>query len=417
MIYQAYIAPTEAPPRLLDLKRALITYDKVFVSEPRDRDVIPPQAFMMAIGMPMMGGNMGPVRPIGKIEGYDNQFDRLMDAVNVARHEGLIEVISSYEHNDNFTIGAVQLGNYRLNPGMMLGAYRMLARDNSLLVAALKDDAWLSKGSDFLASVTVPTGGGDGSINDDPAMPLVDGPMANPENRELLTLLARGRIVSALKAIGFCLTNDAIPAFCDPSLHNIIRYITRNAADVIDRTPPEYAQWANRSRALRVAHEEYVDDAALDALSIPEVIRLRTETWREQANAREALMQAIAELARSAASQATFEDDCRARIAGYRAVAARLEQERKTLRLRITCDVMQALAGIGAAVAGGALIQVQTALGLPALLMAGCYYAFQKLNDYTPVVASLAQAEEQHAKAAAYALHSHYERLPANLRR
>jgi hypothetical protein len=112
LIYETFISPTEAPNTARELKRALLTFDKVHIADPRDRDFFPPQAFAIAMGMPpIFGFNMGPVRPLGKIPGYDNAFDRLMDEIDIARRQGLVDVISSYDlkTSEQATLGAVLL--------------------------------------------------------------------------------------------------------------------------------------------------------------------------------------------------------------------------------------------------------------------------------------------------------------------
>ena len=96
MVRSAYLAPTETPIRSVDVKRALLTYDRVYIANPGDRDLIPPQSFMMALGMPpFMGFNRGPVRPLGKSAKYDDTFDQLIDELDIARRDGCVEVVSN----------------------------------------------------------------------------------------------------------------------------------------------------------------------------------------------------------------------------------------------------------------------------------------------------------------------------------
>ena len=41
MIYEAFVAPTESPNTALEIKRALLTFDKVYIADPDDRDLFP----------------------------------------------------------------------------------------------------------------------------------------------------------------------------------------------------------------------------------------------------------------------------------------------------------------------------------------------------------------------------------------
>jgi len=89
MINSTLIIPTENPTAIDDLKRALVTFDKVFLPSPEDRDFIPLNVYdnvrMKSLGfltMPFGGTTWGPVRPLGKVEGHDQSFERLLDKSN-----------------------------------------------------------------------------------------------------------------------------------------------------------------------------------------------------------------------------------------------------------------------------------------------------------------------------------------------
>lgn len=171
MIRSAYIAPTEQPTHLTDVKRALLTYDRVYVPDPGDRDLIPPQSFMLALGMPpLFGMNMGAVRPLGKSAQYDSDFDRLLDEVKLARVDGCVEVVSTYDLSSSAqaTIGAVMMGDYPLNPQFMLWAYRSVARDQGVLEAAIDGDrSLIALADDQIVEMSIAQASADGGINDD----------------------------------------------------------------------------------------------------------------------------------------------------------------------------------------------------------------------------------------------------------
>jgi hypothetical protein len=73
-------------------------------------------------------------------------------------------------------------------------------------------------------------------------------------------------------------------------------------------TEDEY--WINRSLALRVAHEEYLDENVLDQMSISDILQLRTKAWGEQADARDGLMKSGPEISLCAESLAQTEQWC-----------------------------------------------------------------------------------------------------------
>jgi hypothetical protein len=178
MIYETFINPKERPNKLLEIKRALLTFDKIHI----DPDLFPPQAFMVAMGMPpVMGLNAGPVRPLGKVAGYDEAFDRLMTDVDIARRQGLIDVTTTYDTStsQNMTVGAVLMDNYPLNPKFMVWAYRNLARDYDAMRLAVEGDNDLFEApDDAVLAIEVSNCRADGGINNDPALPLLAGELS-----------------------------------------------------------------------------------------------------------------------------------------------------------------------------------------------------------------------------------------------
>jgi len=113
MIYECLIAPSESPTSLREIKRALLTYDKVFLIDPSDRDIMPSSSWMATTsGMPFFSMPCGPIRPMGKTIGYDNIFERIIDECRLGIEQGLIEVISTYNiaESQNICIGGVNTG-------------------------------------------------------------------------------------------------------------------------------------------------------------------------------------------------------------------------------------------------------------------------------------------------------------------
>jgi hypothetical protein len=222
---------------------------------------------------------------------------------------------------------------------------------------------------------------------------------------------------AALKTIGYCAAKDTIPFFSNDFYHRIALKIVMGANHVIDDIAREDPYWANRSLALRIAHEEYLDEAALEDLSIRDVLRLRSMTWGSQASARDHLMKSIATVSREVGSAADFEVKCKEKVRGYRAQAEKLERERSGLRLKIKCDVGTGLAGAATAVGAGAIAQLQTALGAATTLVAGCVFAFQKIKEYAPVAAQLRANEEEFRDSAGFGLHRFYSTATDAIRR
>jgi hypothetical protein len=331
-----------------------------------------------------------------------------------ARKNGVLDVISSYAHDNRFTIGTVLMGDYPLNPRMMLAIYRTLARDNEFLITAIQNDGILKKDTDYLQAITVSNCPADGSINNDPGTPLINGDMSRPELRAELTNIARARLSATIKTIGYCAAKELVPFFSNLFQHSLSRKIVANANRVIDEVGTEDEHWINRSLALRVAHEEYLDENVLDQMSIGDILRLRTKAWGEQADARDGLMKSVAEISREVGPTNEFDEKCKDKIRKYKREAEKLERERSALKLKIKCEVG---AGIGGVVTAGTIAQVQTAIGAATVLLAGCVYALQKIKDYGPVCQSLKAAEKEFRDSAGFGLHEFYKTVPETVRK
>ena len=420
MIKSAYLAPTESPVSLVEVKRALLTFDRVIIADPGDRDLIPPQSFMMAVlGIPLFGMTMGPVRPIGKCEGYDEGFDRLMDELQIARRQGIIDVVSSFElsTSSQSTIGAVLMGDYPLNPKFMFWAYRSVARDQEILKTALAGDGQLmALSEDQFQTLSIALSTADSEINDDPSLPLLEESLYREGLREHLTLIARGRIASTMKSIGYCASKDLVPLFGNDNFRALASAFAARATRVIDRLGDDDAYWSSRGRALNVAHDEYINDDVLNEMPIDEVLKLRTTAWGRQAEARDDLLHAIAELAREALKEVDFDEAVRSRIRSYRAAIEEVRRQRSALSFNINCEVIKMPLGAGASIGSGAVMsgvlsQMQTAMGAGTLLLAGCLWALNRIQETKPLSDQLRSAESEFHDNICFGMHNFYRSL------
>ena len=134
MIANALIVPTEFPPHVNDVKRALLTYDHVNLYAPDDRDLMPSESYhMAAFGMPM-GFSGVPVRPLGKTAMYDEAFERLLEECRPALDQGSLQLLPSAARQVDSTMEAAGLvlgfpapPPNQPNPAFLLGNMRALA--------------------------------------------------------------------------------------------------------------------------------------------------------------------------------------------------------------------------------------------------------------------------------------------------
>lgn len=424
MIYSTFIAPSEAPPSILQIKRAILTYDKVLISEPRDRDIIPPHAYFDAISrlftkLPFpISGDSGPVRPLGKVPKYDNKFDQIIEECSEARKQGILKIVSTYPHHEGFWLGPAKLGDYPLNPTALLQLYRSLASNNDFLLEAIRNDhELLSQTDDFIESLSVSDCNADKRINASPATPLIQGEMIRPELRQALTDIARSRLAATLKIIGYCATKEIVPFFSSNFYNQIARKIALQANEFIDRVAIQDPYWTNRSLTLRLAHEEHMDDVILDNLSVSDVLKLRSSAWGDQASARDNLMRSLAEISREIRISDNYEERCRQYIRQYRSKAEDLERERADLKLKIKCDLGIGIGGAMASITAGSIAQIQTSMNVSVILLAGCVYAFQRIKEYGPVIEQLRKSDKEFKQSAGFGLHQYFQPLSSVLRR
>jgi hypothetical protein len=378
----------------------------------------------MAIGMPpLFSFNTGPVRPIGKHSDYDEAFDKVMEALHIARRQGIIDVVSSYDvsSSSGFTIGTVRMGGYPLDPGFMLHAYRSVAREQEVLKTAIAgDDRLMSLSDGELESLGISQSHADGAINSDPPLPVLEASLSREGSREYLTGIARARIASTMKSIGYCASKDLVPLFGGGSFEKLVGVFAARAAQVIDRVSDDDPYWRNRSRVLNLAHDEYINDDVLSEMPVDEVLKLRSVAWGKQAEAREELFEAAAELAHEALNEDDFDKAVGSRIRSYRSAAEEIRRERAALSFNIKCELLKGTGGIAASVMGGTAVsgafsQMQTAMGAGTLLLAGCLWSLNRITENKPAVDQLRLAEQEFQDNICFGMHNFYRNLASGL--
>ncbi|WP_419830602.1 hypothetical protein [Methylobacterium sp.] len=418
----AFLPPTETPNKSLDVKKALLSFDKVLIPDPADRELIPPQSLMMAMGLPpFMGFNMGPVRPLGKILDYDSEFDRLMLDIDVARRQGLIEVVSSYDLSTSSqgTIGSVLMGDYPLNPRFMFWAYRSVAREDDVLSAALRGDQVILSGSDdAILALVQEQAAADGSINDDPALPGLSSPLGREHLRLAFTSIARARVASVMKSIGYCASKDLVPLFTNHAYAEVASSFASRAQGVLDSVVDVDPYWTRRTQALNCAYAEYIDDDVLDSMTIDQVLKLRTVAWGEHAEARDALLSSISELAKEEADD--FSKIVTEKITEFRKKAGDLTNQRASLSFKINCELFKGGGSVATSLMAGSglkgmLSQAQTGIGAATVLLAGCLWGAGKLQDHKAAVDELRRAETEFKDHVCFGVHNFYRRVSASV--
>jgi hypothetical protein len=136
----ALILPTERPVSSLDIKRALLTFERVHLMSPDDRELVAPHAYLTAtMPMPMpfaFGG--GAVLPLGKFPDHDRQFQITLEECSAAERAGLVVLRS----NPTLMSGGASIGTVPNppdwpHPTFIVSHFHALLRDKETLLALL----------------------------------------------------------------------------------------------------------------------------------------------------------------------------------------------------------------------------------------------------------------------------------------
>ena len=414
MIYECLIAPTESPNSMLEIKRALLTYDKVKIVDPSDRDIMPSNTYMSTIiGMPLFGMDMGAVRPMGKVLGYDDVFEKITEKCKPAIQQGLIEIISTYNIPDTkgtFSIGGVPTGGYPLNTQFVFWLYRGMAQDQEFLEKAISSSKKSLLENIGLSGDLALKGVGDFSINNGPVLPLINDASLSNDEQECLTQIARGRIAAMIKYAGFCEMKELVPVFNGTVYGNIVSNLLNNTHKVLADIEDDQF-WIRRNRILELCHEEFLDEKILDSMSIDEVIKLRTKAWGEQAKSREGLFSSVGEIALELDSEDLFQNKARDFVSKYRKDSEALVREREDVHFKIKCELGKATLGGGTTLIG-LLSQFSSPLTSMGLTLAiGGVWAFDKSKEYVPALKELKNKELELKRGAGFGLHDFYSRI------
>lgn len=396
------LIPTETPPSLREVKRALLCFDKVVLVDPADRDVIPPNLWMSSIiGMPFFGISTGAVRPLGKTASYDSQFDELVDELDAARSEGLVEVITTYDQSATagFTLGAVPTGGYPLDPQFIMGVYRSLASDQTLLCSILDDTALRALADPNNLDTLILHGVGDASINNAPGLPLVESGGLSDEELVQRTSLARGRLAALTKFAGYCEAKDIIPTFPNDGYSNVMSTLIRNTQNLLVSQSDDMF-WVNRNRILKLAFEIILEPKMLDTIPLTDIIKMRSQEWGAFDQMRQDLFRGVFELANAGEKEEDFAKYVTERLVNIRRTASKIESQRSSIGFRIKCDL-----GAGALSGGLSLLTLQAPLqSFAAVLAIGGVWALQRAASYEKELSKLRQEEAETERSAGFAM-------------
>lgn len=356
MIDNSLIIPTESPYDSESIKRALLTYDKVYLFSPDDRDIIPSNIYMqMTTGMPM-GMPMGPVRPLGKTADYNDNFEKVLKEFDSAIKQGSLDVLSAPEEHKSFTIGAAPLPNDTPPPDFVFGNYRNLISNPEFVSAVSKgiDNNILTLSTDL--EQLAPSGQEDKAfqlyvngqeVQQTYRKALYDGFCSSDEERLVLTRLCHSRIGFLMKSIGYC-ESKGISAFTtDPGLAGTIQLLERNYQKIVTDAQAEekIMLFDNLSKLENLVFSEYVEIKSLNELTPKQILELRTKSWGRANEGKAALKSMLREIALENTGSDKFIEACKTEIDKYIKECQDYEHEAHKLKIKLLCNFGTILTG------------------------------------------------------------------------
>lgn len=425
MIQESLIVPSESPTSLIDIKKALLTYDKVTLIDPADRDLMPLSLMNSAI-MPGVGGHSGlsgpPVRPMGKRIAYDEKFEKILAELKPAIDQNLVAVKTVFQPQplaDGFTgiyLGTPPRHDYPLEEALVFKLYRSLASDVNLIQNSIEYDKHSLVSELGINDTLALTGVGDLDIkiNNVPiyageTLPQIDDSRFSTAINMRLTLIARARIAMLIKYSGYCHEKNIIPVFDNGSYGAIFSYILNASRKSISEIEDD-VHWIRRNRALQLCHEEYIDDAVLDSMSIGQVIKLRSRVWGKSAERKEDLFRSIEKIALDCDSDELFTNKSLQLIKEYRTVSDELVSERESIGFKIKCDLLKmALPSVPAV--GGVIGQISTGWSFGLTLLTAAPWAIDYFREHKQQLNDIKRKEIAMRKTSCFGLHDFYSRI------
>jgi hypothetical protein len=335
-MHRGLLIPTERPPTDIDIKRAVLILDQVQISARDDRELIPPDqhayAEAMLAGAPAMPifMNQGPVLPLGKVGGYDETYEQALSTCNDAVREGLVVVRSSPVFNQGFALGGSPTPEGWANSPFTLGMFKQLARDpvvlSKLLNGVAGPETFVKHDLEKLIptstgrTMTARIGSQEFEVKMEANVAAVDLPGVPPELGPAYSRLAAARLGSVVKTLGICHLGDLHPVSMDVGVHALLAHIQGSAGSKLQtalaaENDPEVLRLA--LRVERVLFEQNVPDAILGAMSMKDVIKLRTKAWGAAGERRVKFFQTIRDIAQETKGEEDFDRRVKKEMAAY----------------------------------------------------------------------------------------------------
>lgn len=422
MIANSIILPTEMPIDIHDIKRALLTYDKVYIPSPDDRELIPPNIYQnvlfASLGFPIIPIGMpdSAVKPLGKTEDYDRRFDSVLKECKEAFAQGSLEILGAPKYENTITIGAIPIPDETPNPYFTYINYRLLSENQEFvdLISTGLGRIQLNKIKDKEKLLPACRENEEQSVNDQKRPPKAKLNIVDLDNEsiDVLSKLCHSRIGALVKYIGYSHNKRLHPFTTDLGYAKVMSKLEYNFVGAIETINDDH-DFLKRQKQLaslqNIILSEFVDPERLDNFSIKQVLKERTIAWGKTQENRNLLLSEISEIAENCQTDKQFEKACNVKFKEFLKVAKDYQHQVDKLKLMLLFDANLFLLVKGQTFT--LLEKILKAPSLETLLILGGVAGLQYLRSQTGLILDLIKKAEDKRETTGYAIYTNYKYL------
>ena len=294
MIDNTLIVPNEYAYQSNTIKRALFTYDHVYMFAPDDRDIIPTLLYPTVLGAPnrILPDLIGPIRPLGKMNNYDQVFDQVLKDFKPAIDQGSLVIIQKSAEEifqDEYgNLDLQKIANQPLdfsnipNPHLIFNCYRNLIAQTDFIrsigFGIKPEDKELYKNSWCLEDNTFHLGGIVHNVHE---KAQIRNPALTSDTNEYVALLAYAKIGALAKGMAFADMYGLNLFTTDSGYDKIINTLEQNYLNITKnfRDPNIPNDLINLRRLEKIVFSEYLDEDIFERLTAKQILRLRNKAW------------------------------------------------------------------------------------------------------------------------------------------
>ncbi len=402
----ALLIPSESPPSVDDVKQALLTFEHVRLLSPDERGLVPDIAAFQAISpVPLpVGMNLAPLRPLGKVPGYDGAFENLMETLIPAVRQNLV-IFDAAPERHGMVIGSIPVPQDTPNPRAIYQIYASIASSPNILdlvASDLPDSVLMAHAGDLAPQ----------SIDATDLRLILGDEFGNATDLvRAETSLSLARIAAVVRSVAQAHLAGAVPLTSDRGQGLLLRHMTTSLETVVNEANDESEEMLALRRLARLHNllvEERLDSAALHGMSIPEVISLRTRAWGDAGEARSRMNITLREIALNEPTPDRFDRAVNREIDAYLEARSDLDHEARKFGVRALAGSLGALSAAGA---GSSVYHSLFGMGsLEAVLLVTGLLA-GGVKDYVPIVMDLMRQDMKVKESSGYSILGPYREL------